>query len=238
MRLYQDLRAAVRARDELMAIVSHDLRNPLASIIGSATLLARSPGDEGRSRDLGERIVKAGRRLDRLVQDLVDRARLEAGKPLAIEPAPVAVAELVKEAVENLEPLAAQHGVRVEREAPAASAEVRADAGRLQQVFSNLLNNALRYTPQGGRIAVRAKRQEDVVVFEIADSGAGIPADALPRIFEPYWQGGGNDARRGLGLGLAVCRAVVDAHGGRIHVESELGRGTTFFISLPAHRAS
>ena len=236
-RLYQDLRAAVRARDDLLAVVSHDLRNALSVMVGSASLLERVPaGDNVRTRELGQRILKSGRRMDRLLQDLLDRARLESGKSLSIEPAPVAVAELLQEAVESFEPLAAQHGIRMEATPPSEACLVRADAGRLQQVFANLFSNALRHTPPEGTISLRASCAQGEVTVELADTGRGIPADALPRIFDPYWQGTGTEARRGLGLGLAVCRAVVDAHGGRIRAESTVGVGTRFFITIPEHR--
>jgi signal transduction histidine kinase len=229
-RMYDEARRAVDAREEVLKIVSHDLRNPLATISMSADLMLEVPlPDEQRVRRL-TMIKRAGERMNRLIQDLLDVAKLEAGR-LGITARPVDVSALLVEAEEMLRPLAAEKSIRLERTIGDGLPSVMADPGRVLQVIGNLVGNAIKFTPTGGRITLKAERVGSEVRFSVSDTGSGIPADQLPHIFGQFWQGDRTD-RRGIGLGLAIAKGLVEAHGGRISVESRVGEGTTFWFTL------
>lgn len=225
---------ALATRDELLGIVSHDLRNMLHAIVGFAGLI-----DEEASRDAGlaavrtyaQRIRRAGGRMDRLVGDLVDLASIHAGV-LAVTPEPSDPGLVVAEVVEAFQAQATARDLRLTIEVPAAVPAVSLDAARILQVLTNLLGNALKFTPPGGAIVTRLERVGADVRFSVTDTGCGIPADKLDAIFERYLQGSPHD-RRGVGLGLYICRCIVQGHGGRIAAESEVGRGSTFAFTLP-----
>ena len=230
--LYGEVRQAVRTRDQVLRIVAHDLRNPLDTIARSAELLReRLPADAEVEGDLTEVLRRSVQRANRLIRDLLDVARMEAG-PLSVDPAEDDPAELVREAVRASRSLAEGKGIGLEAEVSEPLPRVFADRDRLSQVFSNLIGNAVRFTPEGGRIFVRADRSTDGVRFSVTDSGPGIPEDQLPNVFDPFWQA---EPGEGAGLGLAIARGIVEAHGGRIAVESGPEReGTTFHFTLPA----
>jgi two-component system, sensor histidine kinase and response regulator len=221
--------AATRARDEVLAAVSHDLRNPLGTIHTSAALLLEIElPDDARRRQL-EIIRRTTERMNRLIQDLLDVARLESGF-FAIEPGVERVGSLFAEIAEQFGPLAEEKQVRFEQRIADPEQCVRIDRGRIVQVASNLIGNALKFTPQGGRIMITAVATDDGVRCSVADSGPGIAREDLPRIFERFWQGGG--AAAGAGLGLAIAKGIVEAHGGRIWAESS-DTGATFHFTLP-----
>jgi signal transduction histidine kinase len=224
---------AVRQRDEVLAIVAHDLRNPLSRIIMSATLLkdAFPPDAAPRSLAIMERAAKG---MDRLVRDLLDVSRLESGS-LRLEPSPVAVPALLSELAEEFAELAASRGVRLEWAAADGLPPVMADRARLLQALSNLLDNALRVTLSGGTVTVSATRAHDLVEFTVRDTGPGIPAEQLPHLFDRFWQGT-RERRGSAGLGLTIVKGIVEAHGGRLTVESRVGEGTSFRIWIPAER--
>jgi signal transduction histidine kinase len=224
-------REAVKQRDEVLAIVAHDLRNPLARILMSASLL-RGEFAEGvapRTLAIMERAVKAA---DRLVRDLLDVSRLEAGG-LRLERGPVAAAELLAEVAEEFGELAAARAVTLRASAEGGLPAVDADRARLRQALTNLVDNALRLTPEGGSVALDAARAHGLVEFRVRDTGPGIPAEQIPHLFDRFWQGS-REHRGSSGLGLAIVKGVVDAHGGRVHVESRVGEGTTFRLWIPA----
>ncbi len=228
--------AAIGTRDDVLAVVSHDLRDPLSTIAMSAALQLETPLPEPRRRDQLEAIRRAAGRMDRLIGDLLDAAAIEAGR-LSVVPAPTDVAPMLRECCEAfLEPAAGKRQ-RLECRAERSVPPVLADRGRVIQALGNLIGNAVKFTPEGGRITVRAEPAGKEVSFSVSDTGPGIPAGDLPHIFERFWQ-----ARRtgvaGAGLGLAIAKGIVEAHGGRIHVDSELGRGTTFRFTLPAAPAA
>ncbi|HSP81008.1 MAG TPA: ATP-binding protein [Myxococcaceae bacterium] len=232
-RLFLEAQRAVRTREEVLAVVSHDLKNPLGSLSLSVQLLRRllPPGEPGeRMREHTRAMERSVERMDRLIRDLLDMASLQAGK-LKLEPGRYVVEDLVSEGVALLAPLAIQKQValrvRVEEEG-----EVRCDRERIFQVLSNLVGNALKFTPEHGEVTVEAVPQGDVVRFSVRDSGPGIAPEALPHLFEPFWQAKGA-AREGTGLGLYITRGLVEAHGGGMWVESEPGRGSTFSFTLP-----
>lgn len=231
-RLYRKLEEALVTRDRVLAVVAHDLRNPLGAIVGAAAnLLALDLPEPARRRQL-ELIETAGRRMSRLVDDLVDVARLEEGA-LKISPAPARPAELIEDTLAVLEARAREQEVSFEVEIDEDVGPVRVDPTRGAQILSNLVDNAIRFTPAGGTVRVRASADGDVVRFRIIDEGPGIGAEDLPHLFERFWQSA-NDQRNGrAGLGLTIARGLVELHGGRIGARSELGEGSELWFELP-----
>jgi PAS domain S-box-containing protein len=229
-RLHEQARRAVQAREDLMAVVSHDLRNPLSVILVSATLAlrARPPGDANR-RNI-EAIRRSALRMDRLIGDLLDASTIEAGR-LSIETAVQPVDVIVRDAIEALEAPAAQKRIRLEA-IGGDNVGVFCDRSRMLQVFSNLIGNATKFTPEGGSITVRVEPGGHEVSFYVIDTGPGIPEDQLPRLFDRFWQAK-RTARLGTGLGLTIAKGIIEAQGGHIGVESQLGIGSTFFFTLP-----
>jgi signal transduction histidine kinase len=231
-RLYSEAKRAVRAREEILNVVSHDLRNPLSSIRMGADLL-RDPAHERREEDRHwlEMISRSVGQMDRMIGDLLDLAQIDSGR-FAVEPGDHDVAALLGEVEEAFAPLAAEKEIRLEFAAPAALPSVRMDHGQILRVLSNLVGNAVKFTPEGGTITVGADMHEGEVRFRVSDTGPGIPADQLPHVFERYWQARPGD-RRGAGLGLAIIEGIVGAHRGRTWAESEVGKGATFSFTLP-----
>lgn len=232
-RLYKEAQQAAQARDEVLAIVSHDLRNPLNVIsLGAASLLKRLPGSEEAVswRKQADLVRRSADRAIRLIQDLLEVAKLEAGR-LSVERQPEDACRLVDEVVELHRPLAEARGLKLEREVEESLPAVLADRSRVLQVFSNLIGNAVRYTPEGGLVTVRARSEGAEVRFCVSDTGKGIAPENLPHLFERYWQA--KSSQEGAGLGLPIAKGIVEAHGGRMGVESEPGRGSTFFFTLP-----
>lgn len=232
-RLYLESQQAVRAREEVLAIVSHDLRNPLSAITLGSSLLLMSKELADEDREQVETMQVSAERMARLIADLLDVTRLEGGKRLPVEPAPVAVAELLDEALELFRSQAAVASVSIESDCTENVDAVFADHHRVMQVLSNLIGNSLKFTPPSGTIRVCAEPHRDGVLFMIADTGPGIPKEHLSHIFTPYWQAKRAE-RLGAGLGLPIARGIVEAHGGRIWAESEPGQGTRFYFTLPA----
>ena len=233
VRLYGEAQEALRAREDLLAIVSHDLRNPLGVVLASSSLLLKSslpPEKEGRARRQVEAIQRAGNRMNRLIRDLLDFASIQGGR-LSVTLRPRDAAAIVSEVLEALEPLAASKTLRLANET-AGDLCVSCDHDRVVQLLSNVIGNAIKFTPDGGTITVRATRDGTEVRFAVVDNGPGIPAEELPHVFDRYYQARRKN-REGIGLGLSIARGIVEAHGGRIWVESEEGRGSTFFFTLP-----
>lgn len=225
---------ATHAREEILSVVSHDLRNPLGTIIMGASTLrdALDPADPKASRmvSIADRIHRQAQRMARQIEDLVDFAGIEAGK-LAIARTPHEPSSLIAATSELFRPIASERGVAFEASAVAALPVVSCDAERVVQIFGNLVGNAIKVTPRGGSIAIGAEPAEDEVVFFVRDTGPGIAADELPSLFERHWRS--KQAHyKGAGLGLSIARGLVEAHGGRIWAESQVGRGSTFFFSL------
>jgi signal transduction histidine kinase len=231
-RLYLESQQAVRAREEVLAIVSHDLRNPLNAVTLGASLLQMSDTLSPDDREQIETIEVSAKRMARLIADLLDVTRLEGGKRLPIEPEPVPVHELINETEELFRAQAAVAQValitRVDPEVPS----VHADRHRVMQVVSNLIGNSMKFTPPAGSIEFSAKRTDGMVLFTVSDTGPGIPNENLNDIFSPYWQAKRAE-RMGAGLGLPIAKGIVEAHGGKIWVESEAGKGTRFYFTLP-----
>lgn len=229
-----DLRQSERLRRELTANVSHELRTPLTSIKGFAeTLLAGAMADEETRRRFLTIIDSEADRLVKLVDDLMDLSRLES-KRVALELRAVDVGELVSQTVDKLRPLAESANLDLHEETPRGIV-VSADADRLEQVVTNLIDNALKYTPAGGRIDVAVYAQNGEVALSVSDTGRGIPPEDLPRVFERFYRSDRSRTRvsGGTGLGLAIAKHIVEAHGGHISVRSRLNEGTTFVVTLP-----
>ena len=222
--------AAVRVRDETLGIVSHDLRNPLTTIALSADLLVGAPPEE--QPELVETIRTSARRMQRLIQDLLDVARVEAGglsvAPTLIEPEP-----LVREVCASHEPILEQKQQRLTCDVPDGLSRICADRDRLVQVLGNLLGNAIKFTPERGLIAVELRQRGGHVWFRVRDSGPGIPETDLKNVFTPYWQAK-KTAHMGAGLGLAIVRGIVEAHGGKVWAENAPGGGAMFTFTIPA----
>ena len=233
-RLFEEARSASQARDELLAVVSHDLRNPLSSIALGAERLRSSPLDEGLAKVV-DVIYRASKRMERLVGDLVDFEQMKL-KRLRIEKRVQPAAPLALEAVELHEAIAKEKSVRLEADVSVV-ADVCCDRERMLQVFSNIIGNAIKFTPEGRSVTVLGRRVDGTVRFSVTDSGPGLPPDQLAHVFERFWQGTGGKPT-GLGLGLAIAKGIIEAHGGTIGAESEPGKGCTFFFTLPvAERA-
>jgi PAS domain S-box-containing protein len=231
-RLYHESEQASRSRDQMLGVVAHDLRNPLNTMLMAAEMLADSAPPDSPTRRHAMIVKRAGERMNRLVQDLLDVKRIESGR-LAMEPQRMPAHALLLEAVETLRSLAASASIDLEMEnASDEQPSVWADPHRVQQVFSNLIGNAIKFTPRGGRVVVRCTLEDGALQFEVRDTGPGIPAEHLPHIFGQFWQANRRD-HRGIGLGLAIAKGIVEAHGGKIWVESEPGEGSSFFFTLP-----
>jgi signal transduction histidine kinase len=234
-RLHDAAWQALRARDEMLRVVAHDLRNPLNTIGLSAGLLLESEPSEilANATQQLEIIKRSASRANRLIQDLLDVARMEAGK-LTLERRPLAVLPLVEEAIELHRNQAEEQGLGLETRVQPRLPEIWADRERLLQVFANLLGNALKFTPQGGRITVAAQRDGPVIRFCVADTGCGIPEKDQELVFQPFWQAG-NATRTSAGLGLSISRAIIHSHRGRIWLDSEEGKGTRVYFTVPIH---
>jgi PAS domain S-box-containing protein len=231
-RLYAEARDAVHGRDEVLNMVSHDLRNPLSSILMAATLLDAPPAENPAD---GHRwlatIRKSAGQMNAIIDDLLDYARIEQGR-FSVDLTAQRVGDLLEEARQAHAPLADRKGVQLECAAENDSDFILVDAWQIQRVFSNVIGNAIKFTPDGGKVSVRAERADSMTHFSVRDSGPGILADHLPHLFDRYWQAARAD-RRGLGLGLAIARGIVEAHGGQIWAESTPGEGAIFRFTFP-----
>lgn len=228
-------RQAIRKmKDEFVSIVSHELRTPLTSIKGALGLLAGGvtgvlPPKAAEMANIAQGNVE---RLSRLVNDILDLQRIESGR-ITMDKRPCNIADLVKESAESVHLVAEAEGVTILTSCCEAS--VQADRERIVQAFVNLLGNAIKFSPRGGRIEFAAERTSGGVLFRVKDEGRGIPREKLETIFERFVQVDASDAREkgGTGLGLAICRTIIEQHAGRVWAESEPGRGSTFYVQLP-----
>jgi signal transduction histidine kinase len=225
-----EAQAASAAREEVLRIVAHDLRNPLSTILMAADLLGEpSMTDEARSRQ-AEVVKRTGARMNRLIHDLLNVARMDTGR-LTVETREAEPAVLIANAVELMQPIASEASVSLVANVTESLPRVSADAERIGQVFSNLIGNAIKFTPANGTITLRAEEADGRVWFSVTDTGAGIPREHVEQVFGQFWQGRKTD-RRGIGLGLTIARGIVEAHGGTIGLDSEIGVGTRFWFSL------
>lgn len=237
VQMLEHARKSIRAREWLMAVAAHDLRNSLSLALMSLSAEQVVDGSSVLSPASRVTFLRKGlSRMQRLVDDLLDFSSVEGGH-LSISSNEQSVALLVDEALEAFREAAAQKGVRLVGRTPADAGLIECDAQRIQQVLSNLLGNALKFTPAGGEIAVAAVDCADEVEFSVADTGCGIAPAELPRIFDAYHRAA-RSRSGGVGLGLTIARGIVESHGGTMRVESRLGEGTTFFFRLPRRAAA
>ena len=230
-----ELKDRLDAKTRLMQDVAHELKNPMSVIHGYASFLMKETVQPEDMRKALRAIVSNSERVVTMVEQLQDAVRLESSG-FAVETRVVEGAALLQEAAESAELEAARRGVRLRwRSAVGDSLLILADPKRVLQILANLIGNALKFTPEGGVVDVHAQRDGGVVRFCVIDTGPGIPADELPGLFTRFHQTHGNEQKhKGLGLGLAICKGLVEAHGGRIWVESISGAGCGFNFTLPA----
>lgn len=231
-RLYREAQRAIRARDEVLSVVSHDLRNPVSRVRMAAELLieAEHVTDSGR-RSVGM-IIRAADEMTRLIQDLLDVARIEEGR-LSLEPAAVRLETLLDHLEQAHDGVARERGLEWRVERPSgADVELELDEGRVMQALGNLIGNAMKFTPRGGSVRVETRIGDHLVRFGVVDSGPGMSAEQLAHVFDRFWQARPGD-RRGAGLGLAIARGIAEAHGGRLWLESREGEGTSGWLELP-----
>jgi PAS domain S-box-containing protein len=239
-RAEEALHQAIRARDDMMGIVSHDLRNPASAVKMLAGSILAEAEERAIPADVTERVDimrQAAAQIDALIQDLLDVTRLEAGR-LTVSAQDVEPAPLVEAALYAMRTLSESGGVTLEATYEEPLREVHADPERVTQLLSNLVGNALKFTPAGGQVKVRVQPHGDGVMVSVEDNGSGIAADQLPHVFDRFYQVSGSrkGSRHGAGLGLPISRGIVEAHGGTIAIESAPGRGTTVRFTLPGAR--
>jgi PAS domain S-box-containing protein len=231
-RAEEALRLAVQMREEFLAIVSHDLRNPLSSILLGSEILRDTRTWDAKSRGKVELINDAATRMRRMLSDLLDLSSMDAGH-LSMERKLESVDAMLATTVAGGSPGAAQRNIRVETILEEPQLIAYCDRDRILQVLMNLVGNAIKFSSDNGVVRVEARRTLDEIEFAVRDFGTGIARSQLDRIFDPYWQAP-NTAKLGTGLGLSIARGIVELHGGRIWAESVEGRGSCFFFTLPA----
>jgi len=225
------LREAVRARDEVLAVVSHDLRSPIGTIVAAVELMSDVPMSSEKLEEHLEIIGRAAHRSNRLIQDLLDVATIEAGR-LSVRTSSVDFAQLVEELCSQMRFGADVEGVDLTVNAPAELSAVEADHDRIHQVMSNLIGNALKFTPSGGQVTVTAEEAPGGVSVTVSDTGPGIDPEMKQHLFDRFWRGHTTNLR-GAGLGLAIVKGILEAHGTGVDVETEIGRGSAFSFTLP-----
>lgn len=228
-----ELRKTDQLRRELVANASHDLRTPLTSLQGYLeTMRVMTDLDEEERREYLEIALRQTRRLGRLVNELLDLARLDSAT-MEMQREPLVLNELVQDVVQQFQISAEERQVELEAELPKELALADGDVGLISRALENLIDNGLRHTPAGGRVAVRVREKGKRVGVDVVDNGCGIAQDDLPRIFERFFRNPSEDTEGGTGLGLAIAQRIVELHGSRLEVESTLGGGSTFSFQLP-----
>ena len=220
-----------QAREDVLGVVAHDLRNPLNLIQMTAELMIDEELPLQKRKEMLDIAIRAAKQMNRLIDDLLDTVRLQAGR-LSLDVEEVSVQAIMKQAEETYRPLALRRHLHFET-APVDGAIVRADPARVSQIVGNLIGNAIKFSREDGSVKLRATSEEKQVVFQVVDDGPGIPPDSMSHLFDNFWQARKND-HRGVGLGLAIVKELVEAHGGKIWVESQVDHGSTFSFSLPS----
>ena len=228
------LREEVRSRDAVLGVVAHDLRNPLNVISLAANNLRQRLRDSGAQRSV-DRILRGAQRADRLIQDLLEISAIGDGQ-FSIEVQPMETVDAILAALESQESIAAEASIILGTDISPELPPIEADAERILEVLENLIGNAIKFTGPSGTITVGASAGENEILLWVKDTGSGIADAQVPHLFDRFWQANKKD-RRGTGLGLTICKAIVEAHGGRIWPQSKVGEGTTMFFTLPARMA-
>ena len=226
-----------RRKDEFLAMLSHELRNPLAPIVNALELLGRHNQEDAYQQQIRELMVRQVGRLTRLVDDLLDVARITTGR-IQLHAERISVSEIMERSAETIRPLIAQRRHQLNVSLPAQPIWMHADAARLEQVLVNLLTNAAKYTDEGGQIRLTAEQEGDAVVLRVRDTGVGIAPELVPHIFEMFTQAERslNRSQGGMGIGLCLVQRLVQLHGGTVDVQSVPGEGSEFVVRLPIDR--
>jgi len=234
---YQGLQKLDHMKSEFINIAAHELRTPLGILLGYATILQEKA--EGEVQEQLEIIVRNAMRLRSLIDDMLNLSHLEMGKP-QIKLERIALRHIIDESVRDLSPLAESKGQNIEIKLSEDLPPIAADRQKLGLILANLLSNAVKFTPEGGRITVEAKSNEHEIWVSVSDTGIGIPPEEQEMIFERFYQVGDSLTRKqgGIGLGLAIAKGIVELCGGRIWVESQVGRGSTFTFSILRQQAA
>jgi signal transduction histidine kinase len=230
-RLFRTAEQAVAARDEVLAVVSHDLRNPVNRVRMAAELMSTTYEIPAEAQRTTAMIIRAADEMNRLIGDLLDVARIEAGR-LSIDAVPTPLGSLLERLDEAHAHAAAQQGIAWDVRLPEQGLTLDVDEGRILQALGNLIGNAIKFTPRGGSVTIVTEQSGSMVRIGVRDTGAGMDEAQLAHVFDRFWQSHTGD-RRGVGLGLAIAKAIIEAHGGRIHLDSEPGVGTTAWAELP-----
>ena len=225
-----------QAREEVLGVVAHDLRNPLSLIVTTTELLQEEDLEPSRRTQILGIAMRAGKQMNRLIDDLLDTVHIESGKfVMALED--VEVCAILRQAEETFRPIADRRSVKLTASSPGGEIWVRADPLRVSQVLGNLIGNALKFTPENGSVTYGAVLSGSDVEFRVTDNGPGISPEQREHLFEQFWQARKDD-KRGVGLGLSIAKGIVDALGGRIWCESAVGSGSTFSFTLPARKGA
>jgi PAS domain S-box-containing protein len=227
-------RHAIRIREEILAVVSHDLKNPLSSIDMAASMIQKGIVPPERMLEYANRVRRSVAQAMKLIDGLLDFAKIQSGT-FSVDKSPENAAEVIMPSLEQHRMLAEANGITLECQLPPSLGSFPCDSNRLNQVLSNLLGNAIKFTPDGGTIRIEALETPSEIIISVADTGYGMAPEQLPKVFDRYWQAE-STKRLGTGLGLAIAEGIVKAHGGRIWVESDLGKGTRFSFAIPTER--
>jgi PAS domain S-box-containing protein len=232
-RLYDAARQAYQARDDMLSIVSHDLRNPLSAISMCARVLRENPpADEAARSGLLDTISQSTEWTHRLIEDLLDVTTIERGH-LSLEARPEEASQLALQALHMFNVEASEAGISLDVRLPTSLPLVEADGARVVQVLGNLLRNAIKFTSREGRVVLATEARDDSILFSVGDTGPGISEENLSHVFDRYWQASKGARARGTGLGLSIAKGIVEAHGGRMWVESAPGKGSIFYFTIP-----
>ena len=215
----------------VLGVVAHDLRNPLNLLITTTDLLLEEDLDRAGRKEMVEVALRAGRQMNRLIGDLLDTVRLQSGK-VTLDLENLSVNAVFRQADETFRPEAEKRRIHLDVIWPGDRIEVRADPLRVSQIVGNIVGNAIKFTPSAGTVTIKAAPEGELVVIQVIDTGPGIAPADMEHLFDNFWQARNGD-HRGVGLGLAIAKGVVEAHGGRIWCESQVGAGTTFSFTLP-----
>jgi PAS domain S-box-containing protein len=231
-RLFAEAQRAIKTREDVLAVVSHDLKNPVATITLAVNLLRSFERiDENQVREFANKIQRSTDRMEALIADLLDFARIQSGT-FSVAPSANKLSRVVMPVIDRLRALAEAKRQTLEVDLPVSLPHVAVDSHRIGQVVSNLVSNAIKFTPQEGAIRISSHQRDREIVVSVADTGPGIPQEYLSKIFDRFWRAPGTK-EKGSGLGLSIAKGIVQAHGGTIWAESQLGKGSSFFFTLP-----
>ena len=230
--LYNEAKNATKVREEVLAIVSHDLKNPLNTISLVAQMFRLSKElDSSKISSLASNLEIATKQMKQLISNLLDFAKLQSGT-FSVDLKPTNISQVINDVLGMLKLQIDEKHQFIDFEIPSGLPDIPCDAQKLEQVFSNLLGNAIKFSPEGGKIKLQVDQTAEGILVSVTDNGPGIPSDLLPRIFDRFWQPQ-QSTYQGSGLGLSIAKGIVEAHKGRIWVESALGKGSSFLFSLP-----